>query len=214
MKRNTDRYPSNDPEAGRMASIDSANEREQEPQTLITAVCSNKERCTTFCPLIVPFIIVMIFIAICLGDEDGYYDWTSMVEVSVFNKVVLILHGMYLTPLWILYELAKKIDSGSSYAKRDKYKRKIPRQPDNLYWMMTCLSGELCFVIAILYFLMAAQEYLFRWTLILPIAQCAYNMKNDCLWLMLGKTWSFWVLVDTIFIGLCSIIYVFIFFLA
>lgn len=52
------------------------------------------------------------------------------------------------------------------------------------------------------------------WTLILPIAQCAYNMKNDLLWVGLGKKFSpigkpmTFMILDWLLIGVCFTIYV------
>lgn len=67
---------------------------------------------------------------------------------------------------------------------------KIPPRPDNLFWMTTCLAGELFFVSAVAFFLMAYQTEVPRWTLILPLAQTAYNLKNDLLWVGFGTTFS------------------------
>jgi hypothetical protein len=67
---------------------------------------------------------------------------------------------------------------------------------------------------------MASQESVPRWVLILPIAQCAYNMKNDLLWVGLGKKLSpigkpmTFMLLDWLIIGTFFIVYITHFFTA
>ena len=53
----------------------------------------------------------------------------------------------------------------------------VPKYPDNLFWMMTCLSGELFFVSAITFLLMATQTEVARWVLLIPLEQYVYNIK-------------------------------------
>jgi len=90
----------------------------------------------------------------------------------------------------------------------------------HLYWMMTNLCGELFFLGAVMLLLMASQTSVTRWVLILPIAQCAYNMKNDLLWVGFGKNLSpiqkpmSVVALDWLIIGACFITYIVHFFKA
>ena len=85
---------------------------------------------------------------------------------------------------------------------------------------MTCLSAELFFVGAVIFFLLATQIEVPRWALILPIAQCAYNMKNDLLWVTFGNAFSpvgkrmTVMVLDWLVIGACFAIYVHHFFTA
>ncbi|MCP4778489.1 MAG: hypothetical protein GY880_30095 [Planctomycetaceae bacterium] len=101
-----------------------------------------------------------------------------------------------------------------------KYRFGKVSQPDNLYWMMTCLSAELFFVAAAMFLLLATQTDVPRWVLILPIAQCAYNMKNDLLWVGFGSVFSpigkgiSIMVIDWLLIGVCFITYIHHFFTA
>mmetsp|Transcript_44284 Transcript_44284/g.139054 ORF Transcript_44284/g.139054 Transcript_44284/m.139054 type:complete len:90 (+) Transcript_44284:918-1187(+) len=52
---------------------------------------------------------------------------------------------------------------------------------------MIYLSGELFFVSAVCFFAMAAQATVPRWTLLVPLAQVSYNLKNTLLWLVLNE---------------------------
>ncbi len=80
--------------------------------------------------------------------------------------------------------------------------------------MMTKLRGELFFLGAVMLLLMASQESVPRWVLILPIAQCAYNMKNDLLWVGFGKQLSpirkpmSFMVLDWLIIGTFFTIYI------
>jgi len=89
--------------------------------------------------------------------------------------------------------------------------------------MMTCLAGESFFVGAAIFLLMATQTTVPRWVLILPIAQCAYNMKNDLLGVRLGRKFSkfspihkpmTFMMLDWILIGAFFAIYIHHFFTA
>ena len=85
---------------------------------------------------------------------------------------------------------------------------------------MTNLAAELFFLGGVMLLLMASQAEVPRWVLILPIAQCAYNMKNDLLWVGFGKHLSpirkpmSVMALDWLVIGICFIIYIIHFFTA
>jgi hypothetical protein len=67
---------------------------------------------------------------------------------------------------------------------------------------------------ATLLLLLAWQTEVPRWILILPMAQCAYNMKNDLLWVGFGKTFSpirkrmTIMALDWALIGVCFAVYI------
>lgn len=179
---------------------------------------SKHGRIATAASLLIPYGIVIIFIAICLGDKDGKYDLSSAIEVNTLLRVTLILHGGYffvLTPMFelMIEALPLPIISAHKFGK-------IPARPDNLFWMMSCLSAELFFVSTVIYLLMATQDIIQRWTLILPIAQCAYNMKNSLIWVFLGNICSpikqrmAIMIIDWLFVGICFVIYIVVFFTA
>ena len=47
----------------------------------------------------------------------------------------------------------------------------VPPSPDNLFWQMTNLCGELFFVAAVVYLMMASLKTVPRWTLLVPLSQ-------------------------------------------
>ena len=66
----------------------------------------------------------------------------------------------------------------------------IPAAPDNLFWVMTHLAGELFFVATVAYLVMASLHTVPRWALLVPLAQVAYNLKNSLVWLVLFPYFS------------------------
>ena len=164
--------------------------------------------------LLIPFGTVIVFLGICIGGTHGYA-LDSTIEMSTLLRITLILHGAYFIALPFNFELMLDNQPGIP----EKYKfGEIPARPDNLFWMMTCLCGELFFVTAVAYFLTASQEFVPRWTLFIPIAQSAYNMKNDLVWVLLGNSLSpikqrvTIMTLDAVFVGICFIIYIVTFF--
>jgi hypothetical protein len=167
--------------------------------------------------LLIPFGTVAFFIFYCLNNEN--YALSASVEIGQMQFIALVIHGLYFLILPFSFELM--IEKLPFPGSPEKYRfGKIPKKPDNLYWMMTNLSGELFFLGAVMLLLMASQESVPRWVLILPIAQCAYNMKNDLLWVGLGKKLSpigkpmTFMLLDWLIIGTFFIIYIIHFFTA
>lgn len=168
--------------------------------------------------LLIPFGTVAFFILYCLNNTENYA-LSSSVEIGKIQFIALIIHGLYFLILPFSFELM--IEKLPFPGSPEKYRfGKIPKKPDNLYWMMTNLSGELFFLGAVMLLLMASQESVPRWVLILPIAQCAYNMKNDLLWVGLGKKLSpirkpmSFMVLDWLVIGTFFIIYIIHFFTA
>uniref|UniRef100_A0A7S2CUA3 Uncharacterized protein n=1 Tax=Haptolina brevifila TaxID=156173 RepID=A0A7S2CUA3_9EUKA len=90
----------------------------------------------------------------------------------------------------------------------------VPSDPDNLFWQMTNLCGELFFVAAMAYLLMARLSSVPRWALLVPLSQVAYNLKNHLVWLVLFRYFSptgtpnLFMLADFLFIFPVSLIYV------
>jgi hypothetical protein len=65
-----------------------------------------------------------------------------------------------------------------------------PDKPDNLFWQMSCLSGEVFFVALTALGLMATQSSVPRWALLVPFAQVSYNLKNSLIWCVLYPYFS------------------------
>ena len=162
--------------------------------------------------LLIPFGTVAFFILYCLNNNEAYA-LSASVEIGNIQFYALIVHGLYFLILPFGFELM--IEKLPFLGTPEKYRfGKIPKRPDNLYWMMTNLSGELFFLGAVMLLLMASQTSVPRWVLILPLAQCAYNMKNDLLWVGFGKSLSpirkpmSVMALDWLIIGICFIIYI------
>lgn len=162
--------------------------------------------------LLIPFGTVAFFIVFC-QQSAGAFSLDASVRIGDAQRAALIVQGLYFLVLPFSFELmVEKLPMPGVPA---KYRfGKIPERPDNLYWMMSCLSGELFFVGATLFLLMASQSDVPRWILILPMAQCAYNMKNDLIWVGFGKSLSpirkrmTFMWLDWLLIGVCFTIYI------
>ena len=119
---------------------------------------SKQGRMATAASLLIPYGIVIIFIAICLSDKGGKYDFSSSVEVDWLFRITLIIHGLYFVGIPFSYELS--IESIPGPLLPDSWKPgKIPAKPDNLFWQLTCMTAELFFVMSVVYFLIASQDY-------------------------------------------------------
>lgn len=167
--------------------------------------------------LLIPFGAVAFFVLFCQLN-GGEYALNASVKIGELQRAALIVQGLYFILLPFSFELM--IEKLPFPGSPSKYRFGKVSQPDNLYWMMTCLSAELFFVGAVIFFLLASQTNVPRWTLILPMAQCAYNMKNDMLWVGFGNIFSpigkrmTIMALDWIVIGVCFVIYVHHFFTA
>jgi len=167
--------------------------------------------------LLIPFGTVAFFILFSQMN-GGEYALNASVQITDLQRAALIVHGLYFIVLPFSFELM--IEKLPFPGCPQKYRFGKVNKPDNLYWMMTCLSAELFFVGAVAFLLIASQTEVPRWALILPIAQCAYNMKNDLLWVGFGNTLSpikeriSIMLLDWLVIGTCLIIYIHHFFTA
>lgn len=189
----------------------SPNETESNGYKLLPYRSRKGKNITAF-SLLIPYGCVAFFILYCLNNSEKYA-LSGSVEIGNIQFIALIVHGLYFLILPLGFELMiEKLPFPGSPA-QFRF-GKIPKKPDNLYWMMTNLSGELFFVGGVMLLLMASQTSVPRWVLILPIAQCAYNMKNDLLWVGFGKSLSpirkpmSVMALDWLIIGICFIIYI------
>jgi len=201
-----------------MSNGDATADEMGDKQATLFAYRDTKGRALAAATLLIPFGTVILFVAICLGGGDEYA-LDSVVEITTVMRVTLIAHGLYFIVLPFSFEL--KINDVPGIPGFRQYNfGKIPPRPDNGYWMMTCLCGELFFVAAVIFLLMATQSNVPRWTFLGPIAQCAYNMKNDLIWVGFGNTLSpikqrvTIMIIDWLYIGACFIVYIITFFTA
>uniref|UniRef100_A0A7S2UI64 Uncharacterized protein n=1 Tax=Attheya septentrionalis TaxID=420275 RepID=A0A7S2UI64_9STRA len=107
----------------------------------------------------------------------------TMVQVTKAQRIALIVHALYFVYCVFVFEVL--IDQGPMTDTGT-----VPEKPDNLFWQMTCLSGEVFFVAATALGLMATQSAVPRWSLLVPMAQVAYNLKNSLIWCLFYKTFS------------------------
>ena len=177
-----------------------------------------KSTAITAASLLIPFGTVAFFILFCQG-KGGEYALDAPVKIGDAQRIALVVQGLYFIMLPFSFELMIEKLPFPGSPKKHRF-GKVPARPDNLYWMMSCLSAELFFVGAAMFLLLASQANVPRWTLILPMAQCAYNMKNDLLWVGFGNTFSpirkrmTIMALDWAVIGVCFVIYIHHFFWA
>lgn len=193
----------------------------EEISSKLPAYRNFKSTVITATSLLIPFGTVAFFILFCLKNSGGYA-LDAPVEIGSVQFIALMIHGLYFLILPLLpFGFELMLERLPFPGCPEKYRfGKVPKRPDNLYWMMTNLSAELFFVGAVMLLLIASQTSVPRWVLILPIAQCAYNMRNDLLWVGLGKSLSpihktmLVMALDWLIIGACFIVYIIHFFTA
>lgn len=204
-----------------MSSINSntpPDEGESNSPVKLAAYRNTKSRAIIAASLLIPFGTVAFLVLFC-QSQGGEYALAASVKMGDAQRIALIVQGIYFILLPFSFELM--IDKLPFPGCPSKYRfGKIPSRPDNLYWMMSCLSAELFFVGATIFLLLASQVEVPRWVLILPMAQCAYNLKNDLLWVGFGSTYSpiqkrmTIMTLDWVLIGACFAIYLHHFFTA
>ena len=87
-------------------------------------------------------------------------------------RVALIAHAAYFSMLPFLFEGG--LDVGSAVLDTIGISPgNVPPDPDNLFWQMSNLCGELFFVAVVAYLLMARLSSVPRWTLLVPLSQVA-----------------------------------------
>lgn len=105
------------------------------------------------------------------------------VVVTNYYRYALLLHAAYFVSCILSFEILIDLDPMATTGT-------VPENPDNLFWQMTCLSGELFFVAVVAMGLMAGQPTLPRWSLLVPLAQTSYNLKNSLIWCLLYPIFS------------------------
>ncbi len=161
--------------------------------------------------LLIPFGTVGFLVLYC-QQTGGAYALNATLGVDGAVQVALMIHALYFIVLPFMFELMIEQLPLPGTPQAWRFGR-VPQRPDNLYWMMSCLSAELFFVAATLLFLLASQTEAPRWIFIVVLAQCAYNMKNDLIWVGFGKTLSpirkrmSFMLADWLLIGALFVVY-------
>jgi hypothetical protein len=164
-------------------------------------------RVATGATVLLPTAVVAILAFISRKSLD------RMVRVTTLQRAALILHTLYFVYCTFIFEAL--IDVGAMTTTGAP-----PQSPDNLFWQMTCLSGEVFFVAATALGFIASQSQVPRWSLLIPIAQVAYNLKNSLVWTVLypyfspvGKPIEL-MKTDAVMIALLAVVYLYHFFTA
>lgn len=185
----------------------------QQNQNTLAAYRNAKSKTIIAATLLIPFGAVAFFILFS-NMTGGAYALDAPLEITSLIRTALVIHGLYFIVLPFSFELTLNQLPLPGIPKELKFGA-IPEKPDNLYWMMSNLSAELFFVGAVALLLMASQSVIPRWALIIPMAQAAYNMKNDLIWIGFGKQLSpigkpiTIMLMDTVLIGGCFAVYIY-----
>lgn len=199
------------------ANLNETNGSDADTLGKLAAYRNAKGKAIIAASLLIPFGAVAFFVWFCTSRAD--YALDASVKIGDLQRIALIVHAVYFIMLPFSFELM--IEELPFPGCPEEYRfGQIPKRADNLFWMMSCLSAELFFVGAVAFFLMASQTHVPRWTLIVPIAQCAYNMKNDLLWVGFGNLLSpirkrmKVMALDWVVIGGCFAVYIHHFFTA
>jgi len=124
----------------------------------------------------------------------------------------LTAHAIYFSVLPFMFEGGLDV-SAAILDKVGLSPGAIPAEADNLFWQMTNLTGELFFVATVAYLAMASLSSVPRWTLLVPLAQVSYNLKNSLVWLILyeyfspTRTPNLFMAADFLFIFPCALVY-------
>ena len=142
-----------------------ACESDENSYDQLAAYRSAKSQAIIAASLLIPFGTVAFFVLFCQGN-GGQYALDASVKIGDMQRIALIVQGIYFMMLPFSFELL--IEKLPFPGCPEKYRfGKVPARPDNLYWMMTCLSAELFFVGSVIFFLLASQTDVPRWALIL-----------------------------------------------
>ena len=137
----------------------------------------------------------------------------AAVQMGGRLRIALLAHAAYFSVLPFLFEGGLDV-AGVILDKFGISPGSVPPAPDNLFWQMSNLCGELFFVATVAYLAMANLNSVPRWTLLVPLSQVAYNLKNSLLWLVLYKYFSptgtanIFMLADVLIIFPLALIYV------
>ena len=189
-----------------------------DPTYKLPAYQDGRGAAITAIALLIPYATVAFFVLYSLS-EGGDMSLDTTIEVGGLLRMALICHGIYFVGLPFFFEMSPDAQvlflvPKSVLPEEENKFGTVPERVDNLYWMLTCLGGELFLVTSTAFLLLASQSSAPRWTLLIPIVQCAYNTKNNLIWVVLGNTLSpinkrMKVMIpDCFMIGIWLIIYI------
>ena len=96
-----------------------------------------------------------------------HIDLGDSVTMSGRLRTALIAHAAYFSVLPLMFESGLDFTGAVLDALRPGLSPgAIPAAPDNLFWMMTLLAGELFFVATVAYLVMASLHAVPRWALL------------------------------------------------
>ena len=127
--------------------------------------------------LLLPTAAIYSLYSSCRNEMD------SMVTVTSAYKTALLIHAIYFISCVLSFEVMIDLFPMTMTGAP-------PAEPDNLFWQMTCLSGEVFFVALVALFGMAFSKTVPRWSLLVPLAQVSYNLKNSLIWCVLYPIFS------------------------
>ena len=106
-------------------------------------------------------------------------DLESTVTMAGRLRTALIAHAAYFSLLPLMFESGLDVAGAILDAVRPGLSPgAIPAVPDNLFWQMTHLSGELFFVTTVAYLMMANLRTVPRWALLVPLAQACWDVNG------------------------------------
>lgn len=202
------KYGAIETESAGGTSINGINQSQREDFGTLLPYRNRQGRLISLASLLIPFGTMLFFIFYCVGT-GGKYSLDTLVERTTIQQITLIIHGVYFLPLPFVFDLGLDLPFPKILGFG-----KVSKNADNMYWLMSGMTADLFFCFAMITLLIASQEYVQRWTLLLPMAQCVYNLKNDLMWAWLGHKFSptfervNFMIGDTIVIAYCFIVYV------
>jgi len=132
-------------------------------------------------------LTTLLLLCVPYAGTYGIYHWcrrhrnlNDEVEVTPLLRRGLAVHFLYFVGVPVLMEAfqdAPGIDFLVGPAPA----------PSNVLFMLSCLAAENFFVTSTALAMILLQETVPRWTLLTPIAQLAWNLKNHVAWYFLGN---------------------------
>ena len=95
-------------------------------------------------------------------------------------RTALIVHAAYFSVFPMMFEGALDVTGAILDKLNLNSFGHIPEKPDNLFWLMSNLCGELFFVAVVAYVMMASLSAVPRWTLLVPLAQVGAAHATLC----------------------------------
>lgn len=138
-------------------------------------------RLATLALATIPYIGVGALIRYCQKNKDCSLN--DMLEISPLQRKALMVHFAYFLFCPILIEAFPDAPG------LDILVGPTPA-PSNTLLMLSCLAAENFFVTSTSLGMILAQDAVPRWSLMTPIAQLAWNLKNHVSWYFLAGTFA------------------------